>query len=99
MIIVNTEQKLELLSKKIQTQPFIYLQMYSDVNKHPKKNRISCYYVRFLGSEYIVPVHHNERFSEDEYLLSTNQTIMVSDLKSFNKLKTSSKRGLLICGK
>ena len=83
MIIVNTEQKLELLSKKIQTQPFIYLQMYSDVNKHPKKNRISCYYVRFLGSEYIVPVHHNERFSEDEYLLSTNQTIMVSDLKSF----------------
>ena len=83
MIIVNTEQKLELLSKKIQTQPFIYLQMYSDVNKHPKKNRVSCYYVRFLGSEYIVPVHHNERFSEDEYLLSTNQTIMVSDLKSF----------------
>ena len=83
MIIVNTEDKLHLLSKKIQTQPFIYLQMYSDVNKHPKKNRISCYYVRFLGSEYIVPVHHNERFSDDEYLLSTNQTIMVSDLKSF----------------
>ncbi len=86
MVIINTKKKLSDTLKKIRKQPVIYLQMYSDVNKHPKENRVSCYYIRTLGDEYIVPVHHNERFSEDTVYWNTNSPIMVSDLKSHDHL-------------
>ncbi|MBT7556631.1 hypothetical protein HN615_06870 [Candidatus Woesearchaeota archaeon] len=83
MIIINTMEKLSDTFKKIRKQPLIYLQMYSDVNKHPKENRVSCYYIRTLQNEYIIPVHHNERFSEDTLYWNTSSAILVSDLKSY----------------
>ena len=86
MIIINTKEKLSDTLKKIRKQPLIYLQMYSDVNKHPKENRVSCYYIRTLQYEYIIPVNHNERFSEDTIYWNTNSPIMVSDLKSHDHL-------------
>jgi hypothetical protein len=76
-------EKLSDTFKKIRKQPLIYLQMYSDVNKHPKENRVSCYYIRTLQNEYIIPVHHNERFSEDTLYWNTSSAILVSDLKSY----------------
>jgi len=86
MVIINTKKKLSDTLKKIRKQPVIYLQMYSDVNKHPKENRVSCYYIRTLGDEYIVPVNHNERFSEDTVYWNTSSPIMISDLKSHDHL-------------
>jgi hypothetical protein len=86
MIIVNTQEKWDLLSKKVGNQPFVYLQMYSDVNLHPFQNRISCYYIRTLENEYIVPVYHNERFSDiiwEANSIHTKTPILVSDLKSY----------------
>ena len=86
MIIVNTQEKWDLLSKKVGNQPFVYLQMYSDVNLHPFQNRISCYYIRTLENEYIVPVYHNERFSDiicEANSIHTTTPILVSDLKSY----------------
>ena len=86
MVIINTKEKLSDTLKKIRKQPLIYLQMYSDVNKHPKENRVSCYYIRTLQHEYIIPVNHNERFSDDTIYWTTNSPIMVSDLKSHDHL-------------
>ena len=86
MVIINTKEKLSDTFKKIRKQPLIYLQMYSDVNKHPKENRVSCYYIRTLQHEYIIPVNHNERFSDDTIYWNTNSPILVSDLKSHDHL-------------
>ena len=86
MVIINTKKKLSDIIKKIRKQPVIYLQMYSDVNKHPKENRVSCYYIRTLGDEYIVPVNHNERFANNTIYWGTNSPVIVSDLKSHDHL-------------
>ena len=82
MVIVNTQDSWETLSKRLQKEPFVYLQMFSDVNKHPLDNRVSCYYIRTMTREFIVPVHHNEKFSEDIQYLNIDTPMLVSDLKS-----------------
>ena len=50
MVIVNTKKEWDVLQRKMRTQPFVYLQMLSDVNKHSKQNRISCFYVGMMTS-------------------------------------------------
>ena len=42
MVIINIKEEWESLSQLIDKQPFIYLQMYSDVNLHPRENRIAA---------------------------------------------------------
>ena len=86
MVIVNTQDSWETLSKRLQKEPFVYLQMFSDVNKHPLDNRVSCYYIRTMTKEFIVPVHHNERFSDDIQYLNIDTPMLVSDLKSYNHI-------------
>ena len=83
MVIVNTDILLNQLKQHIQTKPFVLMQMYSDVQKHPQENRISCIWVDFQFEQYIVPVHHTEKFRDIHNLITTNQTIYVDDLKQY----------------
>ena len=84
MVIVNTDILLNQLKQHIQSKPFVLLQMYSDVQKHPQENRISCYWVDFQFEQYIVPVYHSERFRDDIPMIETDQTIYVQDLKQYH---------------
>ena len=85
MIIVNTQKLFNQLKQHIQTKPFVLLQIYSDVKAHPQENRVSCYYVDFQDEQYIVPIHHTEKYSLDykAEVIQTDQTIYVSDIKKY----------------
>ena len=83
MIIVNTNTLFNQLKQQIQSKPFVLLQMYSDVNAHPQENRVSCYYVDFQDEQYIVPIHHTEKYQDDIQMIETEQTIFVQDLKQY----------------
>ena len=85
MIIVNTNTLFNQLKQHIQTKPFVLLQIYSDVKAHPQENRVSCYYVDFQDEQYIVPIHHTEKYSLDykAEVIQTDQTIYVSDIKKY----------------
>jgi hypothetical protein len=85
MIIVNTHTLFNQLKQHIQTKPFVLLQIYSDVKAHPQENRVSCYYVDFQDEQYIVPIHHTEKYSLDykAEVIQTDQTIYVSDIKKY----------------
>ena len=83
MIIVNTNTLFNQLKQQIQSKPFVLLQMYSDVNAHPQENRVSCYYVDFQDEQYIVPIHHTEKYQDNIELIETEQTIFVQDLKQY----------------
>ena len=83
MIIVNTQKLFNQLKKQIQSKPFVLLQMYSDVKAHPQENRVSCYYVDFQDEQYIVPIHHTEKYQDNIELIETEQTIFVQDLKQY----------------
>jgi len=84
MIIVNTDTLFNQLKQHIQTKPFVLLQMYSDVKAHPQENRVSCYYVDFQDEQYIVPIHHTEKYQDEIQMIETNQTIFVQDLKQYH---------------
>ena len=81
MVIVNSKEKWDTLQKVVNQNHFIYLQILSDVNKHPKENRVSCFYIRTILREYIVPVNHNEKFGTIEHI-KVNKDQFVADLKS-----------------
>ena len=83
MVIVNTDILFNQLKQQIQSKPFVLMQMYSDVQKHPQENRISCIWVDFQDEQYIVPIHHTEKFRDINNLITTNQTIYVDDLKQY----------------
>jgi len=83
MVIVNTDILLNQLKQQIQSKPFVLMQMYSDVQKHPQENRISCIWVDFQFEQYIVPIHHTEKFRDIHNLITTDQTIYVDDLKQY----------------
>ncbi len=83
MIIVNTNTLYNQLKQHIQSKPFVLLQMYSDVNTHPQENRVSCYYVDFQDEQYIVPIHHTEKYQDNIEMIETEQTIFVQDLKRY----------------
>ena len=83
MIIVNTNTLFNQLKQQIQSKPFVLLQMYSDVKAHPQENRVSCYYVDFQDEQYIVPIHHTEKYQDNIQMIETNQTIFVQDLKQY----------------
>jgi len=83
MIIVNTNTLFNQLKQHIQSKPFVLLQMYSDVKAHPQENRVSCYYVDFQDEQYIVPIHHTEKYQDDFEIIQTEQTIFVQDLKQY----------------
>ena len=83
MVIVNTDILFNQLKQQIQSKPFVLLQMYSDVNAHPQENRVSCYYVDFQDEQYIVPIHHTEKYQDDIQMIQTEQTIFVQDLKQY----------------
>ena len=82
MVIVNSKEKWSVLQKKIQTENFIYLQILSDVNKHPKENRVSCFYLRTPIREYIIPVNHNEKLGTIEYQ-EVDTELFITDFKSY----------------
>ena len=84
MVIVNTDILLNQLKQHIQSKPFVLLQMYSDVQKHPQENRVSCYWVDFQDEQYIVPIHHTEKYQDEIQMIETNQTIFVQDLKQYH---------------
>ena len=83
MVIVNTDILFNQLKQQIQSKPFVLLQMYSDVKAHPQENRVSCYWVDFQDEQYIVPIHHTEKFQDKLEMIETNQTIYVDDLKKY----------------
>jgi len=83
MVIVNTDILFNQLKQQIQSKPFVLLQMYSDVQRHPQENRISCIWVDFQFEQYIVPIHHTEKFRDINNLITTKQTIYVDDLKQY----------------
>ena len=84
MIIVNTDTLFNQLKQHIQSKPFVLLQMYSDVKAHPQENRVSCYYVDFQDEQYIVPIHHTEKYQDEIQMIETEQTIFVQDLKQYH---------------
>ena len=83
MVIVNSKEKWSHLQKRMKTQHFVYLQMFSDVHKHPKQNRVSCFYIRTMQEEYIVPVNHNEKFGTIQTIDVDDSKVCVGDMKSF----------------
>ena len=83
MVIVNTDILFNQLKQHIQTKPFVLMQMYSDVQKHPVENRISCYWVDFQFEQYIVPINHSEKYKDKLPMINTEQTIYVQDLKQY----------------
>jgi len=83
MVIVNSKEKWDSLQKRMKTQHFIYLQMLSDIHKHPKENRVSCFYIRTIQEEYIVPVNHNEKFGTIQTIDVDDSKVCVGDMKSF----------------
>tara|TARA_Y100001937_G_scaffold123689_1_gene186970 strand:- start:1777 stop:3030 length:1254 start_codon:yes stop_codon:yes gene_type:complete len=83
MVIVNTDILFNQLKQHIQSKPFVLMQMYSDVQRHPQENRISCIWVDFQFEQYIVPVHHTEKFRDIHNLITTDQTIYVDNLKHY----------------
>ncbi len=84
MVIVNTDILFNQLKQHIQSKPFVLMQMYSDVKAHPQENRVSCYYVDFQDEQYIVPIHHTEKYQDEIQMIETNQTIFVQDLKQYH---------------
>ena len=83
MVIVNSKEKWTSLVKRMKTQHFVYLQMLSDANKHPKQNRVSCFFIQTLTEAYIVPVNHNEKFGTIEKIDVDDSKVCVGDMKSF----------------
>ena len=83
MVIVNSKEKWSHLQKRMRTQHFVYLQVLSDVQKHPKENRVSCFFVQTMTEGYIVPVNHNERFGTIEKIDVDDSKVCVGDMKSF----------------
>ena len=83
MVIINTDILFNQLKQHIQEKPFVLLQMYSDVQRHPQENRISCLWFDFHFEQYILPVHHSEKFRDINNLITTKQTIYVQDLKQY----------------
>ncbi len=83
MVIVNTDILFNQLKQHIQSKPFVLMQMYSDVQKHPVENRVSCYWVDFQFEQYIVPVNHSEKYKDKLPMINTEQTIYVQDLKQY----------------
>ena len=53
------------------------------MHKNPQENRVSCYYVDFQDEQYIVPIHHTEKYQDNIELIETEQTIFVQDLKQY----------------
>ena len=45
MVIVNSQEKWVKLQKVMKTTHFVYLQILSDVQKHPKENRKSLVFI------------------------------------------------------
>ena len=82
MVIVNSQEKWDTLQKVMNQHHFIYLQILSDANKHPKDNRVSCFYIRTALREYIVPVNHNEKFGMVSDI-EVNRNLFIADLKSY----------------
>ena len=83
VIVVDTIEKFERLKEGVKKTPFLYLQIYSDVNKHPLENRVSCYYILSpTGNEYIVPVNHSEKIIDCSEKLETTDKVAIYDLKS-----------------
>ena len=82
MVIVNSQEKWDTLQKVMNQHHFIYLQILSDANKHPKDNRVSCFYIRTALREYIVPVNHNEKFGMVNDI-EVNRNLFIADLKSY----------------
>ena len=83
MVIVNSKEKWDSLQKVMRTTHFVYLQILSDVNKHPKDNRVSCFYIVTPFEKYIVPVNHNEKFGTIETIDVDDSKVCVGDMKSF----------------
>ena len=83
MVIVNTKTKWENLQRQMRTTHFVYLQMLSDVNKHPKQNRVSCFLIVTPYEKYIVPVNHNEKFGPIKTIDCSESKVCVGDMKSF----------------
>jgi len=83
VIVVDTIEKFKTLKEGVKKTPFLYLQLYSDINKHPLENRVSCYYILSpSGNEYIVPVNHIESVIDCSDKLETDQKVAIYDLKS-----------------
>ena len=83
MVIVNSQEKWVKLQKVMKTTHFVYLQILSDVQKHPKENRVSCFYIVTPFEKYIVPVNHNEKFGTIEKIDVDDSKVCVGDMKSF----------------
>ena len=83
MVIVNTKKKWENLQRQMRTTHFVYLQMLSDANKHPKQNRVSCFLIVTPFEKYIVPVNHNEKFGTIKKIDVDDSKVCVGDMKSF----------------
>ena len=83
MVIVNSKKKWVKLQKVMKTTHFVYLQILSDANKHPKQNRVSCFLIVTPFEKYIVPVNHNEKFGTIEKIDVDDSKFCVSDMKSF----------------
>ena len=83
MVIVNSKEKWSSLQKVMRTTHFVYLQILSDVHKHSKQNRVSCFLIVTPFEKYIVPVNHNERFGKIEKIDCSESKVCVGDMKSF----------------
>ena len=83
MVIVNSKKKWVKLQKVMKTTHFVYLQILSDANKHPKQNRVSCFLIVTPYEKYIVPVNHNEKFGPIKTIDCSESKVCVGDMKSF----------------
>ena len=82
MVIINTDILFNQLKQHIQEKPFVLLQMYSDVQRHPQENRISCLWFDFHFEQYTLPVHHSEKFRDINNLITILTLFYTSTLKN-----------------
>ena len=82
MVIIHTEEQLNLLETLIQKNDSIVLQVNSDTNLHSIENKISLVYIYVDDEEFVLPINHGECILKPKNI-TTDKTVWVLDKKSY----------------
>ena len=82
MVIIHTEEQLNLLETLIQKNDSIVLQVNSDTNLHSIENKISLVYIYVDDEEFMLPINHGECILKPKNI-TTDKTVWVLDKKSY----------------
>jgi len=79
-MIVETQEQFKQFKEKYEHLDSIIVPIFSDVNLHPLKNKLSLIYIKLIGgTDYILPFNHNE-------------TVLDEPICSLDKLHSDTKK-------